>query len=186
MSIFSFVKRYFTRPRTVGAILPSSKYLAKLMIKRVNFATATTIAEFGPGTGAFTRQILAARNKDTIVILIERDKLFFDILMKEFHTTPNVILINDSAENIVPHLHARGIQSIDYIISGLPFASLPTSTAENILCEVKKILDGEFVTFQYSMYKKKLFDSFFSNIEIAREYRNIPPAYVLYCKADNK
>lgn len=46
----SFIKQYITKPRNVGAILPSSKYLANKMIENIDFETANYIVEYGPGT----------------------------------------------------------------------------------------------------------------------------------------
>ncbi|HAE39103.1 MAG TPA: hypothetical protein DCG57_10760, partial [Candidatus Riflebacteria bacterium] len=58
MSSWQFVKQFCREPRTIGAIAPSSNQLANRMIQQINFATARVIVEYGPGTGAFTRQVL--------------------------------------------------------------------------------------------------------------------------------
>ena len=67
----NFLLQYITHPRTVGAILPSSKRLARKMVESIDFENAKCIVELGPGTGVFTENILKKRNKDTIIILIE-------------------------------------------------------------------------------------------------------------------
>ena len=55
-----FLRQFVRSPRTVGAVLPSSAALARAMLAPIDFASARTIVEFGPGTGAFTRAIAAA------------------------------------------------------------------------------------------------------------------------------
>lgn len=52
----NFFIQYITHPRTVGAILPSSKRLACKMIDNINFADCKCIVEFGPGTGILLRK----------------------------------------------------------------------------------------------------------------------------------
>ena len=53
-----FLRQFVQSPRTVGAVLPSSPALARAMLAPIDFASARTIVEFGPGTGAFTREIV--------------------------------------------------------------------------------------------------------------------------------
>ena len=42
--------------------------------------------------------------------------------------------------------------------------------------------DGDFITFQYSLFKKKFIENFFAGIRTKFIMRNFPPAYVLDCK----
>ena len=72
-----FIKEYIKHPRKVGAIAPSSKYLAYKMIKEINFELAKCIVEYGPGTGAFTEKILARAKDDTKIILLEVNEEFY-------------------------------------------------------------------------------------------------------------
>lgn len=68
MEILSFIKEYITKPRTVGAILTSSKYIASRMIKNIDFNSASYIVEYGPGTGIFNEKIIKKRKRETIII----------------------------------------------------------------------------------------------------------------------
>jgi len=72
---------------------------------------------------------------------------------------------------------------IDYIVSGLPFASLPKDVSSNILKETQKYLneEGKFITFQYTLLKKDFIKKYFNEVSIKREVRNVPPAYVICC-----
>ncbi|MCL2356679.1 MAG: methyltransferase [Defluviitaleaceae bacterium] len=181
MANISFVLQYFLKPRTTGAILPSSRFLARKMMANIDFDAANCIVEYGPGTGVFTREILRRRKESAKIILIERNENFFEMLQKEFSVEENVFVYLDSAENIGEHLAAHGFSRADCIVSGLPFASLPHEISQNILSETRKFLhpNGRFVTFQYTLLKKKIFAEYLDLIEIRREFRNIPPAYAL-------
>lgn len=179
-----FLLEYIKNPRKVGAITASSKYLAEGMIDSINFKTAKCIVEYGPGTGVFTEKILSRVEYETSVILIESNKNFYDDLKKKYGHKKNVIIINESAENIDNILRQYNIKKVDYVISGLPFASLPIEVSEKILRKTSMLLkeNGNFVTFQYSLFKKKFIRKFFSNMNIKLVVRNLPPAYVLECK----
>jgi len=184
MSIYSFIKQYVSKPRTVGAILPSSKYLADKMIQNIDFTNARCIVEYGPGTGVFTEKILEKKAQDTLVLLFETNKEFYLMLKEKYASKANIHIVNDSAENIEKHLLKHNISCIDYVVSGLPFASLPADVSSNILAETKKHLkkeEGRFITFQYTLFKKDFIGRYFNRIEIVREIRNVPPAYVFCC-----
>lgn len=179
----SFLLQYIVKPRTVGAVLPSSKYLAKKMVESINFDAAKCIVEYGPGTGVFTEFILEKCSPTAVIILFEMNEEFCNLLTKRFGAQPNVYIFNESAANVGAKLSELGLPHADYIVSGLPFASLPQNVAVNILMQTKKCLApaGQFITFQYSMLKWRMIGEFFAKIEVVREIRNIPPAYVLRC-----
>jgi phospholipid N-methyltransferase len=184
MANLSFLLQYFLKPRTTGAILPSSRFLAQKMVKNIDFDNAKCIVEYGPGTGVFTEKILTKRQQNTQLILIERNESFCEKLKQKYKNHPNLQIVNDSAENIDKHLKNNGFDQADFIVSGLPFASLPQETSQRILQKTKEHLspNGFFITFQYTLLKKGIFLEFFKISEINRELRNIPPAHVLTLK----
>ncbi|MCL2500145.1 MAG: SAM-dependent methyltransferase [Defluviitaleaceae bacterium] len=184
MNWIKFAKQYITKPRSIGAIAPSSRFLARKMVATIDFDKARCIVEFGPGTGVFTDRILHRRNTETVVIIIERNGDFCDALHRKYKDTPNLHIINGSAERIGTYLAERGIPRADYIVSGLPFASLPKEVSGSILTQTRKYLhdEGRFITFQYTLIRKDLISRHFGSIQITREIRNLPPAYVLSCK----
>lgn len=183
MEWMEFIKQYIKKPTVVGAVLPSSERLANKMIENINFNQSECIVEYGPGTGVFTEKLIQNRLKDTVIILIEYNYDFCNMLREKYKHEENLYIINDSAENIGKYLKKHNISNVDYIVSGLPFASLPKEVSSNILDTSKKILkkDGKFITFQYTLFKKQFINEFFGKIDIKRELKNIPPAYVFYC-----
>ncbi|ACA40455.1 class I SAM-dependent methyltransferase [Lysinibacillus sp. fkY74-1] len=184
MKNLSFIFQYMFNPRSVGAILPSSKYLSKKMVKEIDFEQAEYIVEFGPGTGVFTENILKKRKQTTKVVLVENNKEFYTLLKARYIKEKNFVIIDSSAEYIEDILIENDIPYADYIISGLPFASLPKNVSSNILRNSLKVLkeDGLFITFQYTKFKLTFLESYFSKIDINREIRNFPPAYIMSCK----
>lgn len=183
MKKLKFIFQYILNPRAVGAPLPSSSFLGDKMLEGINFKQAKYLVEYGPGTGVFTDKLLEKRNLNTVIILIENNKEFCLGLEEKYKKEPNLIIINGSAEYINQYLKEYHIPYADYVISGLPFTSLPKKVSVNILRSTQQILkrDGKFITFQYSQYKKGFIHQFFKNIEVKRELRNLPPAYVFSC-----
>ncbi|MGL5821024.1 MAG: class I SAM-dependent methyltransferase [Sarcina sp.] len=178
-----FILEYIKHPRKVGAVAPSSRFLANKMLDNIDFDNASCIVEYGPGTGAFTQRLLERVDDKTLVILLEINTTFYNKLKEAYGYKKNVIILNDGAENIAKILKIYNIKKVDYILSGLPFASLPKEVSDGILTKTYEVLEhgGQFITFQYSLVKKKLFDRFFDKISTEKTYLNIPPAYVLRC-----
>lgn len=184
MDISKFIKQYIKNPKTIGAVAPSSEKLAYKMVEDINFLNATCIVEYGPGTGVFTEKILDKKKDSTIFIAIEYNPEFYKILKDRFKNETNFILINDSAENLKKYLNKYNIDKVEYIVSGLPFASLPDAMSKKILSITKEVLEGKgaFITFQYTLLKMKLFKIYFGNIGRKKVLLNLPPAYILKCK----
>lgn len=178
-----FLKQYILHPRSVGAIKASGLELANKMVEDIDFDKAKVIIEYGPGTGSFSKEIIKRKKDNTIFIMIEINKEFYNILNKELEFKKNVILLNESAEDIDSILEKNNISKIDYIVSGLPFTSLPKKVTDCILTKTNVVLGkGKFITFQYSKVKEKLFTNYFDIDRIIRVNKNVPPAYVYILK----
>lgn len=182
MSIL-FFSQYIRNVRTVGAIAPSSRFLARKMLKSIDFAKAKVIVEYGPGTGVFTRELIAQKLPTTQLIIVEQNNAFYRVLHAKYASYENVTLVHDSATHIETILQVYGIKKVDYIVSGLPFAALPIEVSDAILKSTVRLIGktGVFITFQYTLLKKNFMHGFFTHINITREYRNLPPAYVFEC-----
>lgn len=181
-----FLRQYLRNLRTVGAVAPSSKYLARRMVSSVDFDKAKVIVEYGPGTGAITRELVNRLRPETKLLVIETNHAFYEHLHKQYSNHISIEIIHDSAANTAGILKARKLPNPDYIVSGLPFAALPANVSREILEAAVRLLghSGVFVTFQYTLLKRELFESYFDTLRITREVRNIPPAYVFCC--DNR
>ncbi len=187
MQFITFLTEFIKHPKNIGAISPSSKKLAEKMVKTICFEKAQCIVELGPGTGSFTNELMKRKEKTTKLILIENNGVFCEKLRKQFANQPSVTVIYGSAENLINYMKELNIEKIDYVVSGLPFTSLNPAMSSRILRAVKECLvDGEFITFQYSLVRKSFIQRYFEDISHEKVWINIPPAYVLSCKLGNK
>ncbi len=178
-----FLAQYFIAPRTVGAILPSSGRLAQKVVEKIHFETASCIVEYGPGTGAFTAEILARRRPGTQLVLIELNKQFHSMLMERFGHEPDVNIVHGSADQIDRILRDLAIARVDHVVSGLPFTSLQRDLTKAILTLTAELLgpQGTFVLFQYSRRRRSLLSATFRHLAVDRVFANFPPAYVFVC-----
>ena len=186
--MFDFIKEYVRNPRSVGAVAPSSKVLARKMVKAVDFENARCIVEYGPGTGSFTRQILARKKEETILFLIEQNETFYYKLRTLYGARKDIVVIHGSAEHADTLIRARGASQADYVISGLPFTSLPQEVTYRIFKATRHIIgrNGLFITFQYSNVRKAFFEHYFVMERVCLALRNIPPARVYVMKNREK
>ncbi|MBU3877253.1 methyltransferase domain-containing protein [Faecalicatena sp. AGMB00832] len=179
-----FILEYLKSPRKVGAVAPSSKRLAKKMVAPIQFENCRCIVEFGPGTGVFTDEVIAQKGEDVVFILIEQNQEFWRKLHQRYQFKKNVHVVHGDASDIGLYLKKYHQQKADYIISGLPFASLPKAASQSILAAIKTTIgeSGRFITFQYTMFKKSMFLHWFELEKTTYELLNFPPAFVLEMK----
>lgn len=178
-----FFSAFLKYPKEIGSIIPSSKFLIKELLKNIDFENAKYIVEYGSGTGCITSELLKKARKDTKILCFETNKRFCSYL-KKLINDERLIIINDSAENIMKHIKRLDIPKIDYVVSGLPFSTLTPKRKITIIKETKKTLrdEGRFVIYQYFKgFRKYLYD-YFSSISTKFVALNIPPCVVYVCE----
>ncbi|MFP5212367.1 MAG: class I SAM-dependent methyltransferase, partial [Acidobacteriota bacterium] len=161
-------------------ITPTSHTGVRKVCSNINFDSADLIVEYGPGTGVFSNYLLDKMNEGSRLILIERNKNFGSILRKRIND-PRVVIVNDSAENVLDTLRACKESQADYIISGIPFLLLTDDMKNRILYNTHRALKkgGKFLVyqtcFQLDNHLKVHLERFFPKVESRYEIMNIPP-----------
>ena len=185
-----FFQEFLKNPLNVGAISPSSPALAEQMLEGVHADSEHIILEIGVGTGAITRILQTKIPNENCYIGIEINEFFVECLHKEF---PNLKIVCGDA-NEAEKLHAEtGLGEVKYIISGLPFGSLPSEISQGILSEVDKFMAKGclFRTFQYlhgyylppALKFRKRMEKTYGKVERSKVVlKNVPPAYTLTWK----
>ncbi|MGH8033110.1 MAG: class I SAM-dependent methyltransferase [Luteimonas sp.] len=176
--------QFLRRPRTIGAIAPSSELLAKRMMLPIDFSSAACIVELGAGMGVFTEHLLRSREPQTTLLIFEINAGFHAALNKKFQGLENIFILHQSADQLERVLKDMQIDHVDYIVSGLPFASLPRTTTAAILDAARSVLGhtGKLILFQYSTLNAELFATYFSRVARERVIFNLPPAFVFVCQ----
>lgn len=179
-----FLQRFLKEKKSIGAMAPSSKFLASKMLENVNFKNANIIVELGPGTGIFTEQIISCMQETSRLITVELDEVFYNIL-KDKIQHPNVEVVLGSASELPKLLSDRNIEFVDVIISSLPLANFSITLKSRILHSCRQSLNknsGQFVQFQYTLRSHRLLKRVFPHVHIDFTVFNLPPAFVYTCK----
>lgn len=165
--------------KTVGTLTPSSRHLCESMIKHIDFHRDITIVELGAGDGVITHQLLRKMSGNSRLIVFEVNEKFCRVLRQI--KDPRFTLVDDSAEKLEDYLLQLHIDHIDYVVSALPFTSLPKTLGVNIVKQCYQHLEkgGLFVQMHYSLFTKRLYKRIFGNVDICFVPLNLPPAFVL-------
>ena len=180
------IKTLFSQPifkdKSVGAMAPSSRFLAAKMLNHVPIKEAKVIIELGPGTGVFTEKIIQKMGADTQLIVIELNDHFYEALAHKIQH-PNVHLIHDSAEQIHQILNDLQLEKADLIISSLPLAMFPSELRHAILDAARENLrpKGHFVQFQYSLQAHSLLKKCFHKVKLDFTPFIFPPGFIYTC-----
>ena len=179
---WGLAKEFFKNPKQIGAIIPSSKFLAEKLVKAGNLENAKVIIELGAGTGIITGKILELMPKDAILLAFEINSSLSRHI-EENIKDERLKVINDDARHIIEHINKLGFQCADCVISGLPLAVFSKEETLQILDAVDNCLSekGKYVQFQYSISDMQALKKVFPKVNINFEMRNIPSAFVYVC-----
>jgi phosphatidylethanolamine/phosphatidyl-N-methylethanolamine N-methyltransferase len=180
MKTLLYIKE-FLKDKNVASLTPTSNNIIKTISNKINFNKNIIIVEYGPGAGVFTNNFLKKMNKDSKLIALESNSKFTRVLRKLKDS--RLLAHNEKAENIKYLLGNLGINSqnsIDYIISGIPFSYFNDDLKEHIIKTSHEILKpkGKFLAYQFSKQVEKPLSKYFKKIKTSRGVLNIPPLFI--------
>lgn len=160
-------------------MLPTSRWAVRDMLDMADLHAADLVVELGPGTGVYTREILARLRPDARLIAIERDPTLARLLA-EHHRDPRLHVVCDSAENAEQHLEGAAAQ---VVVSGLPLTTLPSDVRERIVGQMVTILapGGTNLVLQYSTMMRGQLEAAFPHVRRRFTPWNVPPALLFAC-----
>lgn len=179
MDTLSFLRAWAAHPLRVAAVAPSSGALARLMTCEISAETGPVL-ELGPGTGAFTRALLARGVAERDLTLVECEAGFAALLQRYFPAAR--ILRMDAAE--VGDRAMFDAPSVGAVVSGLPLLSMPAPQVQAILdgAFAHLVPNGAFYQFTYGPscpVRRRILDRLgLKAARIGGTLRNLPPASV--------
>lgn len=199
-SKIKFIKQAIKNYSQIWAVFPSSRFLAKRMVKQYQIEKAQTIVEFWAWTWVFTKDIFKIATPPALlpsnlrgidgefsdsknIFIIEKDNELYKTILHKFPEQKD-FLYNEDMLNLKKILSNKSINNIDLIISWIPFRSLPKEIFKNLMEEVLPEIVWKntiFVQFSYMKNTKEMFEKYFKNIETEVCYLNIPRAFVFTC-----
>lgn len=176
-----FFRGFLEHPRMVGSIIPSSKHTIGKMLAPVKWDECKLFVEYGPGVGTFCRPVLDRLPRDGALVVIDTNPLYIDYLKhtirdSRFHP------VLGSAEDVEEIVKALGYDHADYVLSGLPFSTLPEGVGPAIAAATHRVVrpGGAFLTYQFSTTARDLTARHFKRIETGITWWNIPPCLLCW------
>ena len=178
-----FLKEVISSVKNIGAIAPSSRFLAKNILSDINFEDTQIILEFGTGNGAITKHILKRLPENSRLISLEINEQFYKHCQVKFKDYENFEVHNHSAITFEDVLATHGIEKVDHLISSLPLAILPKNDLDILFDKIPHYIEdnGSFIQYQYSLNKYRFLKDIFETVKLGFTFTNIPPAFVYKC-----
>ena len=176
-----FLRGFLKNPVMVGSIIPSSRVLIDKMLEPVDWASTKLFVEYGPGVGTFTRPVLDRLTSDATLVTIDTNPDFTRYL-REHIDDPRFVPVTGSAAEVEQILADRNLGSADYVLSGLPFSTLPPGVGDAIAEATAKVIrpGGAFLVYQFSPKVRDFIQPHFEPIRRGFEWINVPPATLFW------
>ncbi|HYM43298.1 MAG TPA: methyltransferase domain-containing protein [Steroidobacteraceae bacterium] len=178
-----FARNFFRHPRMLGSIVPSSRFLIRELLAPIDWKRARVIVEYGPGVGGITAEVLRRMRSDGVLIAIEMNPDFVSYLHGALRD-PRLRVVEGSAESVDEVLRRCGQSQADYIISGIPFSTIPAPLRERILRKTRAALapGGAFLVYQFSTRVLQDLKRIFGVVARKFEPLNVLPAHLFICQ----
>lgn len=177
-----FARVFLKNPIMLGAVIPSSRRLTRHLLDELDWRAARVVVEYGPGVGTLTTEILQRMQPGSTLVAIEYNP---DLAahLRDSVSDPRLKVVHGSAVDVRAILNSLGLQQADYIISGIPYSTLPKEARERILLEANLALrpNGVMLVYQFTTTVLPHLRSVFKNVRQDFELLNILPARIFYC-----
>lgn len=173
-----FLRSWIEKPLHMGAVMPSSKLLARTMAQYVDVDSKGPVIELGPGTGAITNALIEHGIDQKRLVLVEYNPGFCALLRDRY---PQAKVVQGDAYALRDSLGEVLDAPASAVVSGLPLVTKPMLTRLKLIRDAFMALapGAPFVQFTYSVappIPKSL--PGVSTEASERIWMNLPPARV--------
>ena len=167
----------------IGSLIPSSRRLIERLLSKVDWQRAHVIVEYGPGVGTVTREILERMRPDAVLVAIEMNSEFAAYLKESLHDE-RLVVVHGSAADATAILKGLSLRAANYVISGIPYTTLPREVRERILQSTRNLLapDGALLVYLFTRSVLPHLERTFGEVHQDFEPLNILPAQVFACQ----
>ena len=176
-----FLRGFAEHPRMVGSIIPSSGFTVRRMLEPVDWRECKLFVEYGPGIGTFCRPVLEKLRGDATLIVIDTNPLYIEYLQGAIRDKRFRAVLG-SAEDVERIIAEHGFDHADYVLSGLPFSTLPSGVAPAIAAATHRVLrpGGAFLVYQFTAACRDYMAPHFDRIDAGFEWLNILPCKLFW------
>jgi phosphatidylethanolamine/phosphatidyl-N-methylethanolamine N-methyltransferase len=145
-----FIRSWIEKPLSTGAVMPSSRVLARAMARYVDPQSSGPIIELGPGTGPVTEALVRRGVDPARLILVEFNPDFCRLLRSRY---PAATVVQGDAYRLRRLLGDYIAKPAAAVVSGLPLVTKPLRTRLRLISEAMTLLaeGAPFVQFTYAM-----------------------------------
>lgn len=176
-----FFEGFLKHPVMVGSIIPSSRFTIAKMLAPVNWSECRLFVEYGPGVGTFCRPVLERLRRDGSLIVIDTNPLYIAYLNRTIRDSRFTAVLG-SAADVEDIIRAHGHDHADYVLSGLPFSTLPDGVGPEIAAATHRVLrpGGAFLVYQFSAKAREFMARHFNRIDRGFEFWNVLPCQLFW------
>ena len=176
-----FFEGFLRNPVMVGSIVPSSRFTIAKMLAPVRWDECRLFVEYGPGVGTFCRPVLDRLRRDGQLIVIDTNPLYIDFLRATINDSRFTAVLG-SATDVEDIVAAHGHDHADYVLSGLPFSTLPDGVGPGIAAATHRVLrqGGAFLVYQFTPRARDFMARHFARIDPGVEWLNVPPCFLYW------
>lgn len=173
-----FIRSWIEKPLSTGAVMPSSRVLARAMARYVDPRSQGPVIELGPGTGPVTEALVRRGVNPGRLILVEFNPDFCRLLRTRY---PAATVVQGDAYRLRRLLENYVDEPAAAVVSGLPLVTKPLRTRVRLISDAMTLLStgAPFVQFTYAMLPpipKELSGVRAESSELI--WMNLPPARV--------
>jgi phosphatidylethanolamine/phosphatidyl-N-methylethanolamine N-methyltransferase len=145
-----FIRSWFDKPITMGAVTPSGKVLARAMARYVDPAVPGPVIELGAGTGPVTQALVDHGVEPSRLVLVEFNPSFCRLLRTRY---PDATVIQGDAYRIEHLLGSLLREPAAALVSGLPLVTKPFKLRQRLMREAFGLMvpGAPFIQFTYAM-----------------------------------
>ncbi len=145
-----FLIRFLQRPMQVASIMPSSQTMIRRVSDKMDLSRPVVVAEYGPGEGCHTREMLKRAHPESKFLLFELDPEFCQELERQFAHDSRVTVICGDCATLPAELARQNLSHCDYVLSGIPFSILEINKKRQVLKNTYDSLvpGGDFIIYQ--------------------------------------
>jgi phospholipid N-methyltransferase len=178
-----FGRNFIKHPRMLGSLIPSSRFLVNKVLSEVDWSRARVFLEYGPGVGTFTTEILRRMRADAVIVALETNADFVRFLRTRVKDD-RLHVVHGSAADADAALRMLSLEHADYVLSGIPYTTMPPQIRETILKKTHAVLhpNGTFLVYQFTRSVLPYLQQVFDLVRQDFEPLNVMPARLFYCR----
>jgi phospholipid N-methyltransferase len=178
-----FGRNFIKHPKMLGSLIPSSRFLVNKVLSEVDWGRARVFLEYGPGVGTFTTEILRRMRPDAVLVVLETNADFVRFLRGKV-LDDRLHVVHGSAADADTALARLDLSHADYVISGIPYTTMPAEVREAILRTTHALLhpNGTFLVYQFTRTVLPYLQRVFGLVRQDFEPLNVMPARLFYCR----